>query len=71
MVQMTFPNGTVIDFEDASDSDIEGAIGVLRTEQPELFKESKPLDLGTASLEENTISYGFIWAPGTRLYAHG
>ena len=52
MVQMTFPNGTVIDFEDASDSDIEGAIGVLRTEQPELFKESKPLDLGTASLEE-------------------
>ena len=52
MVQMTFPNGTVIDFEDANDSDIEKAIGVLRTEQPELFKETKPLDLGTASLEE-------------------
>ena len=52
MVQMTFPNGTVIDFEDASDSDIEGAIGVLSTEQPELFEETKPLDLGTASLEE-------------------
>ena len=49
---MTFPNGTVIDFEDANDSDIEKAIGVLRTEQPELFKETKPLDLGTASLEE-------------------
>jgi len=56
---MTFPNGTVVDFEDADDAQVEQAINVLRKEQPELFAEPKEApDLGSASLEEIRAYYG-------------
>ena len=55
MVQLALPNGTILDFEDASQDQIREALIRIKEKQPELFVE-KPeparLDLGTASLEE-------------------
>ena len=56
MVQMTFPSGQVLDFEDASDEQIQSIVTTLRDSNPEMFVESEtaqqPPDLGTASFEE-------------------
>ena len=53
MVQMALPNGAVVDFEDASDEEIQTALSVLKSEQPELFEEAAPApDLATASYDE-------------------
>ena len=53
MAQMTFPNGVVMDFEDATDTQVEEILSTLKTEQPELFEEpEQPPDTGTASYEE-------------------
>jgi len=58
MVEMTLPSGVVLDFEDATDSQIQEGLSSLKKEQPELFEdaqidsqESAP-DLATASYEE-------------------
>ena len=53
MVQMALPNGAVVDFEDASDEEIQTVLSVLKSEQPELFEEAAPApDLATASYDE-------------------
>ena len=60
MVQLSLPNGTVIDFEGASQDQISQALSRFKEEQPELFVEqpSQKIDLGTASLEEVQQSIG-------------
>ena len=53
MTQLSLPNGTVIDFEDASEDQIGQALSKLKESQPELFEERpEPINLGTASFEE-------------------
>ena len=53
MTQLSLPNGTVIDFEDASEDQIGQALSKLKEAQPELFEERpEPINLGTASFEE-------------------
>jgi|TARA_R110000765_G_scaffold352141_1_gene442047 hypothetical protein len=61
MTQMSLPNGTILDFEDASQDQIKEALTRIKEEQPELFVEQpepKRLDLGTASLAEIRESAG-------------
>ena len=53
MTQLALPNGTVLDFEDASQDQIGQALSKLKESQPELFEERpEPINLGTASFEE-------------------
>ena len=55
MVEMALPSGLVVDFEDASDAEIETTLIEMQKEQPELFEEvevQEAPDLGTASYEE-------------------
>ena len=53
MTQLALPNGTVLDFEDASQDQIGQALSKLKESQPELFEERpEPVDLGSASYEQ-------------------
>jgi hypothetical protein len=53
MTQLALPNGTVLDFEDASQDQISQALSELKESQPEFFEEPpEPIDLGSASIEQ-------------------
>ena len=58
MVEMTLPSGVVLDFEDATDDQIQSGLSALKQQQPELFEDAQPdpqanaPDLGTASYDE-------------------
>ena len=59
MTQISLPNGTILDFEDASQDQIQQALSGLKDSQPELFKETPaPVDLGSASLDEVRSAVG-------------
>ena len=66
MVELALPNGTLIDFGDATQDQIASALSKFKEEQPELFVEQpqqetdpKQVDLGTATLDEIRQAYGF------------
>ena len=59
MTQISLPNGTILDFEDASQDQIQQALLVLKDDQPELFKDAPtPVDLGSASFDEVRSAVG-------------
>lgn len=60
MTQISLPSGLVIDFEDASQEDIEESLDIIREEQPELFQEKQVSEreyIQSLNLEQ-AIEYG-------------
>jgi hypothetical protein len=60
MTQISLPSGLVIDFEDASQEDIEESLDIIRKEQPELFQEKQVSEreyIQSLNLEQ-AIEYG-------------
>lgn len=64
MATMQLPSGFVIDFGDASESQINSALEQMKSEQPDLFEEAEEVevqeapDFGSASYEELQEYYG-------------